>query len=313
MDIKIVIGLLFGGILSAFAQQDSLSKPHFKSYKEKIIASIYYSDISNSFDVKPTNSSSADYLEFKPNKREQIGVNLSYRFIDFSIGYSPSFLEENKDNENSKLLRLNTRFYHKKWMQSILFINQTGFYVSQGEIELYFEDLRTTKIGGTTSYIFNDNFSFRTIANQKEWQSKSAGSFIPNFSFYYTHFDLNDEADANKSDIFLISLSPSYFYNWVLNDHFLLSGGLAAGGGIDIVDGYVSPIFEWGASLKLGYNTDSFFTFINLNYIDFLQNSDAKVRVNDEISMIKFTAGYRFKAPKKVKEYYDKADKKIGL
>jgi hypothetical protein len=313
VDIKIVIGLLFGGILSAFAQQDSLSKPHFKSYKEKVIFSIYYSDISNSFDVKLANSSEADYLEFKPNKREQIGVNLSYRFIDFSIGYSPSFLETNKDNENSKLFRLNTRLYYKKWMQSILFINQTGFYVSQGDIVLYFEDLRTTKIGGTTSYIFNDNFSFRTISNQKEWQSKSAGSFIPNFSFYYTHFDLNDEGDANKSDIFLISLSPSYFYNWVINDHFLLSGGLAAGGGIDIVDSDVSPIFEWGASLKLGYNSDSFFTFINLNYIDFLQNSDAKIRVNDEISMLKFTTGYRFKPPKKVKEYYDKADKKIGL
>ena len=313
MALKTVIALFFGVILSTFAQHDSLSKPHFKNYNEKVIFSVYYSDISNSFDVKLNNSTGADYFEFKPNKREQIGVNLSYKFIDVSYGFSPSFFEINKDNENSKLFTLSTRLYQKQWMQSIIFINQTGFYISQGDIEIYFEDLRTTKIGGTTSYVFNENFSFRTIANQKEWQSISAGSFIPNFSFYYTNFDLNDGNDDSKSDIFLISLSPSYFYNWVINDHFLLSGGLIAGGGIDIVDSDTSPIFEWGASLKVGYNSDSFFTFLNLNYIDFLQDSEANVRVNDEISMVKITAGYRFNPPKKVKEYYDKTEKKIGL
>ncbi|WP_321539791.1 DUF4421 family protein [Flavobacterium piscinae] len=211
------------------AQQDSLSKPHFKRYNEKVIFSVYYTDISNSFEAKLNNSAQADYFEFIPNKREQIGVNLSYKFIDVSYGFSPSFFEINKDNKNSKLFSLSTRFYHKKWMQLLTFINQKGFYVSQGSNELYFERLRTIKIGGTTSYIFNENFSFRTIANQKEWQSKSAGSFIPNFSFYYTNFDLNDEDFSDSSDVYLLSLSPSYFYNWVINDHFLLSGGVILG------------------------------------------------------------------------------------
>ena len=38
-----------------------------------------------------------NYLEFQPNRREQIGVNLSYKFIDVSYGFSPSFFAKNKN------------------------------------------------------------------------------------------------------------------------------------------------------------------------------------------------------------------------
>lgn len=305
--------LFFWGILSSFAQNDSLQNTHFTSYDDKVITSVYYLDTSNSFDFNYNVDGIANYLGFEPNKRAQIGLNLSYKFVDISYGFAPAFLTQNRDNEGSKLFSLSTRFYYKKWMQSISFINQKGFYISDGVMELEFPRLRTTKFGGTTSYIFNDKFSFKTIANQKEWQTKSAGSFIPNFSIYYTNFDLNDENPDNKSDIFLVSLAPSYFYNYVINNHFLLSGGTSVGGGLNSIDGDVSTIYEWSASLKIGYNSDTFFTFLNLNYTDFIQDSEAKIRMNDEISMIKFTAGYRFYPPKKVKEYYDKTTKKIGL
>ncbi|WP_321539792.1 hypothetical protein [Flavobacterium piscinae] len=63
----------------------------------------------------------------------------------------------------------------------------------------------------------------------------------------------------------------------------------------------------------MGYNSDSFFTFLNFNYADFLQESKASIRLNDEISMLKITAGYRFDPPKKIKEYYDKTAEKVGL
>ena len=144
-------------------------------------------------------------------------------------------------------------------------------------------------------------------------QYKSAGSFIPNLSMYYTNFDLNDGGENTNSNIFLASLAPSYFYNFVVNNHFLLSGGMSTGAGLTSVDGDVSAIYEWSASLKIGYNSDSFFTFVNLNYIDFIQDTTAQIRLNDEISTVKITAGYRFDPPKKVKEFYDKTTEKIGL
>ena len=313
MDIKVVIALIFGGFLSTFAQQDSLQNNYFTTYDEKVIASIYYLDTSNSFEFNFSSEGQTNYLGLEPNRRAQLGMNISYKFIDISYGYSPAFLAENKDNEGSKLVSLSTRFYYKKWMQSLSFINQSGFYVTDGQVKVAFPRLRTTKIGGTTSYIFNDKFSFKMIANQKEWQTKSAGSFIPNFSVYYTNFDLNDGNPDNKSNVFLMSLAPSYFYNWVINNHFLISGGLSIGAGFNSVDGDYSSIYEGSVSLKLGYNSDSFFTFVSLNYIDFIQESKANIQLNDYIATLKFTAGYRFDPPKKVKEYYDKANKKIGL
>jgi len=313
MVIKSAIVLFFVGIVNSFAQKDSLQNRHFTTYDDNVISSIYYIDASNNFEVKFDDQGDFNHLDLKPNKRAQIGINLSYKFIDISYGFSPNFFTENKDNKGSKLFNLSTRFYYKKWMQSLSFINQKGFYITNGENEIAFPRLRTTKFGGTTSYIFNDKFSFKTIANQKEWQTKSAGSFIPNLSIYFTNFDLNDGNPNTKSDTFIVSLAPSYFYNCVINNHFLLSGGMSVGAGFNSVDSDFSAIYEWSASLKVGYNSDSFFTFINLNYIDFVQNSEATLRLNDEIQTLKFTAGYRFNPPKKVKEYYDKGTKKIKL
>jgi hypothetical protein len=211
MGVNIVILLFFIGINCSFAQQDNEKGSHFTNYDEKVITSLYYFDTSNSFEFNFNLDGTANYLEFVPNQREQIGVNLSYKFIDVSYGFSPSFFEKNKDNSDSKLFTLSTRLYHKKWMQSLTFINQKGFYVSNGQVEVAFPRMRTTKIGGTTSYIFNDKFSFKTLANQKEWQSKSAGSFIPNLSIYYTNFDLNDGNENTESNIYLVSMAPSFF------------------------------------------------------------------------------------------------------
>ena len=305
------IFFLLGTVLG-IGQNDSLSNPFFKSYDEKVTSSLYFIDTSNRFDFLFNLDGDNKHLSFIPNKEAQIGANLSYKFIDVSYGFSPRFFEENKDNSNSKLFSISTRVFFKKWMQSFTFINQKGFYVKD-EITVFFPRLRTTKIGGTTSYVFNDNFSFKTIANQKEWQTKSAGSFIPNFSFYYTNFDLNEGTAEEHSDIYLATLSASYFYNWVIKEKILFSAGLSPGFGFNAVDGDFSPLYELTGSLKIGYNVDSFFSFVNLNFTDFVQNTDAKIRLNDNFSTFKFTLGYRFNPPKKVKELYEKATKKIKL
>src|SRR5574343_78528 len=243
MDIKLSYIFFCLGTILGVAQNDSLSTPFFKFYDEKVTSSLYFIDTSNSFEF----------------------------LFDFG--------GENKDNSGSKLFTISTRFYHKKWMQSLTFINQKGFYV-EDDVTVFLPRLRTTKIGGTTSYVFNDKFSFKTIANQKEWQIKSAGSFIPNFSFYYTNFDLNNGSGGEHSDVYLATLSPLY---------------------------------EVTGSFKIGYNVDSFFSFINLNFTDFVQDTDAKIRLNDNFSTFKFTLGYRFNPPKKVKELYEKVNKKMKL
>jgi len=314
MVVKTICLFILGSVLNCFSQDTIQTNSHFKSYDDKMIASLYYLDVSNNFQVVSSNSDGTKTtLDLIPNRREQIGMTLSFKFADVSYGFSPHFFTENKDNANSKLFNISTRFIVKQWMQTFTFINQKGFYINQENVTIPFPNIRSTKVGGVTSYIFNPNFSFKTIANQKEWQTKSSGSFIPNFSFFYTNLDLNDDSSNPEGNIFEMTLSPSYFYNFVINNRILLSAGLSVGGGISVIDSDVAGILETSTSLKLGYNSDSFFSFFNVNHLAFVQNNNALVKLNDSFSTVNISIGYRFNPPKKVKEVYETIHKKTGL
>jgi len=314
MDLKLIYIVFFGSVFGCFAQRnDSLQNSYFKSYHNKVTVSTYYLDTSNNFQIGFDSQGQKKYIDLIPNRQEQLGLSLSYEFVDISFGFAPQFFDVNKDNSNSKLFSFNTRFYYKKWMQSFTFINQKGFYASEEKVSVDFPRMRTTKIGGTTSYIFNDKFSYKALVNQNEWQTKSSGSFIPSFSFYYTNLNLNNEPNSSSGDIYVFSLAPSYFYNFVISDRILIGTGIAIGAGINDIDGDTSALYELDLNLKLAYNTDRFFAFASLNQLNFIQNDTAETRLNDNISTVKFSIGYRFDPPKKVKEVYEKVNDKTGL
>jgi hypothetical protein len=197
-------------------------------------------------------------------------------------------------------------------MQSFTYINQKGFYISDDNITAQLPDMRTMKIGGSTAYVFNDKFSFKTLVSQNEWQTKSSGSFIPTFSFYYTNLDLNTP-DSSPGDMYVFTLAPSYFYNFVISDRVLIGAGLALGAGLNMIDKDTSALYQADFNLKLAYNNDRFFAFATLNTISFAQDEKVDPRLNDNIATLKLSAGYRFDPPKKVKEVYDKVNEKIGL
>lgn len=314
MNLRLIyIVSFFAGVFGCFAQNDTLHNPYFKSYTDKITTSIYYLDTSNNFQLGFDSQGQKKYIDLNPNRQEQLGIALSYQFVDVSFGFSPKFFDVNKDNSDSKLFSFNTRFYYKKWMQSFTFINQKGFYASEEGFTVEFPRMRTTKIGGSTSYIFNDKFSYKALVNQNEWQTKSSGSFIPSFSFYYTNLDLNNVPNSSNGDIYVFSLAPSYFYNFVISDRILIGSGIAVGAGINDIDGETSALYQLDLNLKLAYNTDHFFGYASLNTVNFIQNDTAAERLNDNISTFKLSIGYRFDPPGKVKEVYEKVNQKTGL
>ncbi|MCC9017712.1 MULTISPECIES: DUF4421 family protein [Flavobacterium] len=313
MNLKLIYIVFLASFLGCFAQNDTSHNPYFKSYDDKVTSTVYYLDTSNNFQIGSDSEGEKKYFELSPNRREQLGIGLSYKFIDISFGFAPKFFTVNKDNSGSKLFSFNTRFYFKKWMQSFTFINQKGFYVGDENFQIAYPHMRTTKIGGATSYIFNDNFSYKTLVNQNEWQTKSSGSFIPTFSFYYTNINLNNTPDSSDGEIYVFSLAPSYFYNFVISDHVLIGAGIAVGAGINNIDKVTSALLELDFNLKLAYNRDRFFGFVNLNTVNFIQNNNTDALLNDNISTLKLSIGYRFDPPKKVKEVYEKINQKTGL
>ena len=163
MCLKLIYTTFFTSIFGCFAQSDSLRNPYFKSYNDKITASVYYLDTSNSFQIASDNPETKMYVNLIPNRREQIGFNLNYKIIDVGFGFAPKFLSQNKGDSHSKHFNFNTRFYLKKWMQSFTYINQKGFYIKDDNITAQLPSMRTMKIGGSTAYVFNDKFSFKTI------------------------------------------------------------------------------------------------------------------------------------------------------
>ncbi|MBE8727561.1 DUF4421 family protein [Flavobacterium hungaricum] len=312
MNLKLINIVFLFSFFWCFAQNDSLQNPYFKSYNDKITVSAYYLDTSNSFQIASDDQDPKIYVNLIPNRREQIGFNLNYKIIDITLGFAPKFLSGNKGDSNSKHFNFNTRFYYKKWMQSFTFINQKGFYISDDNFTAQLPNMRTTKIGGSTAYVFNDKFSFKTLVSQNEWQTKSSGSFIPTLSFYYTNLDLNTP-DSSPGDLYVLTLAPSYFYNFVISDRVLIGAGVALGAGINDIDGDTSALYQADFNLKLAYNNDRFFGFISLNTVSFAQDEKVNPRLDDNIVTLKLSAGYRFDPPKKVKEVYDKVNEKIGL
>lgn len=304
--------LIFGLYFLPSSAQEAIKDSLFViKYTDKINVGTYLSNTSNSFELLYIEDGVKKSFDLIPNNRDQIGLSLNYKIIDISFGFSPHFLAENRGENNTSVFSFNTRLFYKKWMQSLLFINQKGFFIGNDEFTFFFPKFRSTKYGGTTSFIFNDAFSYKTILNEREWQRRSAGSFIPSLSFYYTNLDLNEGVDPESNSI-ILTLSPAYFHNFVIHRNILISAGIGIGGGIDILDGMVTPIVEVSQSLKLAYNKPTFFSALSVSATRYaLEESKTDVQLNDDIILVKLSVGMRLDAPKKVSDFYQKTTEKF--
>ena len=180
------------------------------------------------------------------------------------------------------------------------------------------DDLKTFKIGGTSSYIFNPDFSFRAIGFQNEWQKESVGSFIPSISYYYTKFKLEDPIIENQLEhSFKMAVGPGYYYNWVFDENYILSAGATGGLGFNLsksqgktsLDGLAQLIFR----LTGGYNSENFFSGVNINTQLLTHTSAENFVLDDSISFLEFYVGYRFDAPKKWIAKADEISRKFGI
>ena len=264
-----------------------------------------------------TDNETAERTEFIPNDKTYLGLSVLFRSLEIDLGYAPSFFSENQDNKGSKLFTLNFRMFLGQWMQTLDFYRQKGFFEVRNNETIAFPELGTLKIGGTTSYVFNKRFSFRAIGFQNEWQKKSAGSFIPRFTFYYTKFRLGETALQSDEHSYDLAIGPGYYHNWVIKRHFLASLGTTLGFGVNFSrsegettsSGLVQVLFR----TALGYNSDRFFTGVNLSAQILAHQEDANTSFDDTISFAEVYIGYRFNAPKKWVKKADDFNRKYGL
>ena len=308
--------LLFNSCLG-YAQHDSIfHNEYIIRFPEKITTRVSLINTSNNFYFSGNND--GDNLKLEANNREYLGASILFRSIEIDFGFSPDFLGSNKDNDDSKLFNLNFRMFLNQWMQTIDLYSQSGFFVSLDDQKIKLPGVKTFKIGGSTSYIFNKDFSFRAIGFQNEWQAKSAGSFIPTFYYYYTRYTLEEENFNANAYTFNLAIAPSYYYNLAITKHLLVSLGGSLGVGINhssnLGDGKItSVLYELSARSHIGYNSESFFTGINSSIIALDHKIDSNRRQTDDIPFLEFYIGYRFNAPKKWVKFADDFNTKYGL
>ena len=299
------------------SQNDSIPKDiYIVDFQDKISTRISLINTSNSFYINETNTGIKYKLE--PNVREYLGASILFRSLEIDFGFAPDFLKSNQDNANSKLFNLNFRMFFNQWMQTIDLYNQKGFYIVVDNERFNTSDVKTFKIGGSTSYIFNPNFSFRAIGFQNEWQTKSAGSFIPRIYYYYTTYSLKNEEFNENASSFDLAISSAYYYNLCLTKNLLFSLGGSAGIGLNhssnLGEGNLtSALYQFSGRAVLSYNSDSFFGGINSNLLILEHNVDRYTRQDDTIPFLEFYIGYRFKAPKKWVKFADDFNIKYGF
>ncbi|MEN8125486.1 MAG: DUF4421 family protein [Bacteroidota bacterium] len=284
-------------------------------------------DIDNDLRSFEYNSEDLSYV-IAPNTSLRTSLAFNYRFISFKIGYSPKFLTQSVEDEKgkTKVFKIQTDLFFNQWMQSLEYSKVKGYYIRDIQDPNGFlfntdsdfiklPDLNTVTFTGRTQYTFNKNFSLKALMRQTEIQRKSAGSVITSFTFNY--LDIRDQTSIQDLNSLGLILNAGYMYNFVISRRWFALIGLSPGIGIEF--NKVTTPFDSGnetnndtsivanifSQIGLGYNSKSFYSGIDLRGIVTSRDEKAIIKFNTARSIFRFYVGYRFKAPKVIKEGVD--------
>lgn len=264
-----------------------------------------------------------DNYSVEPNTNLRLGVAINYRWISLKIGFSPKFLQAD-DSElkgKTKIFKLSLNIWYKDFMQNFDYNQVKGYYVSGFEDQvlgsfqanddyIILPDLKTLSFTGTTWYRFNENYSFKAVANQNEIQTKSTGSFIP--SLYYGYFEITDKTTPEDIKSLFGILNAGYYHTFVINNSWYSNLGLSAGLGAefnklitrqdegqpDIVTRHSNVAASISTQIGLGYNSTRFYGGTTLNGSATNRGDQSIIKFNSVRGYFKIYVGYRFDAPK---------------
>lgn len=230
-------------------------------------------------------------LEYKPNDRFNIGVGANYKIVGLNIGLSFPFI--NNDDETygkTRYLDLQSHLYFRKLAIDVIGQFYKGYYIASPDLPVNFTgirypyrpDMRTSNVGISGQYIFNDRrFSYRATFLQNEYQKKSAGSALigGNINLIGIRADstlirqeLWSNFDYNRSRIFNIGINGGYAYTFVIKRHFFITASLAGGLGYNVTrledesTGYLQRRggFHYSYTVRAGtgYNSERYYAGI---------------------------------------------------
>ncbi|PZU88735.1 MAG: hypothetical protein DI529_05115 [Chryseobacterium sp.] len=329
--IRILSIIILNFCIFTFAQNDSIQNKVI-SYDDKIILRLNLDTNIDNYVI------SSKELDIKPrlnlNNKINTTFGFDYKIISVAISFAPDFLQGNNNDLKGKSSFTNYtfRFFPKNIIQTLSYKNSKGYYISNTrdfvsnwqkgkDHYLTFPNLRIQSFGGSTSYIFNKNFSLKGIYYQKEWQETSSGSFVPSINYEYVLFSDNLNSIKSREHQLDLSFDIGYHYNYVVTKHFNIAPFVFAGLGkkwstykanITKDEQEKQNFFtqSFGAGLHLGYNSENIFFGSKFNYSGSHYDDNSSNIINNNFYVLLFF-GYRLNAPSKVKRVYEKIQDKI--
>jgi len=258
----------------------------------------------------------------EPNTRLRLTTALNYRFISLKVGFSPNFLAGNDADLKgiTSIFRLSVNIFLKDWMQNFDYNRVKGYYAKGLEDPILgfppsndqyqiLPDLQTLSITGTTSYRFNENYSFKAVENQNEIQIKSAGSFVPSLSYGY--FEMTNQTTPQDIYSYFIMLHAGYYHTFVIHENWYSNLGLSPGLGVEFnklltrVEGegeFItrnnSMAFNMNVQMGIGYNSNRFYGGTALIGSATSRNENSVINFDSVRGYFKIFVGYRFNAPR---------------
>lgn len=278
-------------------------------------------------------------IDIRPNANTYLKLGASYRFVTLSYAFSAGFLPGNGDNDlkgKSNTSHYAMQFFLPRINQSIYYARTRGYYLYNTDDYvngwrkgtdpyIQFPDLVHIGFGGITGFRLNRNFSFPAIYAFSERQIKSAGTFVQNLKYNYYIIDdrtpLTGTNSSQKSNNLMITLSPGYFYTFVLKEKFYFTLGVYGDAGLvhtRLTTRTPQGDFEgknndflYGIEFQgaIGYNGPRFFTGVvgKLYYNQHRQSGTTQYLAKDTF-VLDFTIGYRFNAPSGLVRHFNKRE-----
>lgn len=306
-------------VVSAQLEEDFASNSYFAKMNNTLNLRLDLDNDVRSFVYEDQNN---DY-SIEPNTNLRLAVAINYRFISLKIGFSPKFLasEDSDLKGNTKLFRLSLNIFLKDFMQNFEFDKIKGYYVQNLEEsnlapiqprDEYFilPNMKTMSFTGTTWYRFNENYSFKAVANQNEIQTKTTGSFVP--SLYYGYFEITDDTTPQDIKSFFAILNAGYYHTFVFSKSWYSNLGLSAGlgaefnklitrvddMGTEITTRHQNLAFNISTQIGLGYNSRRFYGGTALVGNATNRDKESVIQFDSVRGYFKIYVGYRFDAPK---------------
>lgn len=260
----------------------SIDNGYYIQYPRQFILRIY---LRSKFAPFTISSNGKEDLNYKTNSKLGLGLGFTYKALTLNLAYGFNFLNPENGKGKTKGVDLQLHLYPKKWAIDATGAFLTGYYLDPKDYnglnlsDYYLRpDLQRKVIGVSAYHLSNsDKFSYKAAFTQRDWQIRSAGSFLYGGEIHYgvvrgdsalVPFGASPDyvqAGIDKIQFFSIGPGIGYAYTLVLGKHFFVTASAIASLNVNlsaestgIIKNTVTKILPAGNyKAAIGYNSDS--------------------------------------------------------